>query len=165
MTPFMLILREKGGRRSCSSCVREESLFLYHLVCPAKYRKKVFTEEVEATLKNICFDIEQRYELYFVEIGADEDHIHFLIQSVPILSPTQIVKTTKSITAKELFRLHPEIRQMLWGGHIWTSGYYMNTVGRHGNEEAIRKYVQGQGKQYKQIHRTALREQLSLFDS
>src|SRR3989338_8970389 len=130
-----------------------------------KYRNKVFTEEVEATLKNICFDIEQRYELYFVEIGADEDHIHFLIQSVPILSPTQIVKTTKSITAKELFRLHPEIKQMLWGGHIWTSGYYMNTVGRHGNEEAIRKYVQGQGKQYKQIHRTALREQLSLFDS
>lgn len=136
------------------------TLLLYHLVCPVKYRQKIFTEENERTLKNICYEIEQRYELQYVEIGADEDHIHFLIQSVPSMPPTQIVKTTKSITAKEMFRLHPEIKKMLWGGHFWTSGYYMNTVGRNGNEESIRKYVQNQGKQYKQIHR----QQLTLFD-
>ena len=141
------------------------TLLLYHLVCPAKYRRKVFTEEVETTLKNICYEIEQRYELQYVEIGADEDHIHFLIQSVPMMAPTQIVKTTKTITAKELFRLHPEIKKMLWGGHLWSSGFYMNTVGRNGNEESIRKYVQSQGKQYKQIHRVNLNEQLSLFSS
>ncbi|EPH13366.1 hypothetical protein HMPREF9713_00695 [Myroides odoratimimus CCUG 12700] len=23
-----------------------------------------------------------------------------------------------------LFRLHPEINQLLWGGHLWTSGFY-----------------------------------------
>jgi len=136
------------------------TLLLYHLVCPVKYRKKVFTDEVEITLKNICFEIEQRYELRYIEIGADEDHVHFLIQTVPMMAPTQIVKTTKSITAKEVLRLHPEIRNILWGSHLWTSGFYMNTVGRHGNEEVIRQYVQNQGKQYKQIHR----QQLSLFD-
>ena len=59
-----------------------------------------------------------------------------------------------------MFRLHPEIKKMLWGGHLWTSGFYMNTVGRHGNEEAIRKYVQNQGKKYHQIYR----DQLTLFD-
>jgi len=139
------------------------TLLLYHLVCPAKYRRKVFTEETETTLKNICLEIEQRYDLHYVEIEADEDHIHFLIQTVPMMSPTQIVKTTKSITAKEMFRLHPEIKKMLWGGHLWSSGFYMNTVGRHGNEESIKKYVQNQGKQYKQIHRTNLEEQLTLF--
>jgi REP element-mobilizing transposase RayT len=136
------------------------TLLLYHLVCPAKYRRKVFTEETEATLKNVCCEIEQRYELRYLEIGTDEDHVHFLIQSVPTMSPTQIVKTTKTITAKEMFRLHPEVKRMLWGGHFWTSGFYMNTVGRHGNEVVIRKYVQNQGKQYKQIYR----QQLALFD-
>ena len=139
------------------------TLLLYHLVCPVKYRRKIFTEENEETLKNICYEIEQRYELDYVEIGADEDHIHFLIQTVPMMAPTQIVKTTKGITAKEMFRLHPEIKKMLWGGHLWSSGFYMNTVGRHGNEEAIRKYVQSQGKQYKQIYRKDLNEQLTLF--
>lgn len=139
------------------------TLLLYHLVCPSKYRRKVFTDETETTLKNICYEIEQRYDLDYIEIGADEDHIHFLIQTVPMMSPTQIVKTTKTITSKEMFRLHPEIKKMLWGGHLWSSGYYMNTVGRHGNEESIKKYVQNQGKQYKQIHRKKLNEQLTLF--
>lgn len=139
------------------------TLLLYHLVCPAKYRKKVFTEENEETLKNICYEIEQRYELDYIEIGTDEDHVHFLIQTLPMMLPTQIAKTTKTITAKEMFRLHPEIKKMLWGGHLWTSGFYMNTVGKHGNEEAIRKYVQNQGKQYKQIHRKNLNEQMGMF--
>jgi REP element-mobilizing transposase RayT len=141
------------------------TILLYHLVCPSKYRRKVFTDETETTLKNICYEIEQRYELDYIEIGADEDHIHFLIQTVPMMSPTQIVKKTKTITSKEMFRLHPELKKMLWGGHLWSSGYYMNTVGRHGNEELIRKYVQSQGKQYKQIHRKKLNEQLALFPS
>ena len=120
-------------------------------------------EENEQTLKNICYEIEQHYELHYIEIGADEDHIHFLIQTVPMMAPTQIVKTTKHLTSKEMFRLHPELKKILWGGHLWTSGFYMNTVGRHGNEEAIKKYVQSQGKHYKQIHRTNLNEQLTLF--
>jgi len=47
----------------------------------------------------------------------------------------------------------------IWGGHIWTSGYYANTVGQYGNEKVIQQYVQSQGKHYKRI----LTQQLSLF--
>lgn len=137
-----------------------KTLLLYHFVCPAKYRRKVFTKELEETLKNICLGIQERYEIYFVEIGADEDHVHFLVQSVPILSPTMIVQTIKSITAKEVFRSHPEARKLLWGGKFWTSGYYVNTVGQYANEKIIAEYVRNQGKNYKQIHRS----QLSLFE-
>ncbi len=133
---------------------------LYHLVCPVKYRRKVFTKEVEDTLKVVCLEISHRYEMHFVEIGSDEDHVHFLIQSVPMMRPKTMVQTTKSITAKEIFKLHPEVKQKLWGGQFWTDGYYINTVGVHGNEEAIREYVKNQGKEYKQIYRG----QLALFD-
>ena len=115
------------------------SLLLYHLVCPVKYHQKVFTESIEESLKNICWSIAQRYEITFVEIGADENHVHFLIQSVPTLSPTQIARTIKGITARELFDRHPEIRQMLWGGKFWTSGFYINTVGKSGNEDTIKR--------------------------
>lgn len=133
---------------------------LYHLVCPVKYRRKVFTKEVEDTLKVVCLEISHRYEMHFVEIGTDEDHVHFLIQSVPMMRPKTMVQTTKSITAKEIFKLHPQVKHMLWGGQFWTDGYYINTVGVHGNEEAIREYVKNQGKEYKQIYRG----QLALFD-
>ena len=133
---------------------------LYHLVCPVKYRRKVFTKEVEETLKAVCQEISHRYEMHFVEIGSDEDHVHFLIQSVPMMRPKTMVQTIKSITAKEIFNLHPEVKQMLWGGQFWTDGYYINTVSVHGNEEAIREYVKNQGKEYKQIYRG----QLEMFE-
>jgi len=137
-----------------------KSLLLYHIVCPSKYRRKIFIDEVEKTLKEVCIEISKRYEITFVEIGNDEDHVHYLVQGVPIQSPKAIVQTIKSITAREIFRVHPEVKKILWGGQIWTSGYYINTVGQYGNEKVIREYVENQGRDYKQIHRS----QLNMFD-
>ena len=137
-----------------------KNLLLYHIVCPAKYRRQVFTASVEQTLKDVCVGISERYEIHFVEIGADEDHVHFLVQSVPVKSPTELVTVIKSITAKEIFIKHPEVKDQLWGGHFWTSGYYINTVGAAGNEQVIRAYVKKQGLNYSQIYR----DQLSLFE-
>ena len=132
-----------------------KSLLLYHLVFPAKYRRKIFTAGVENTLKEICVGISERYEIRFIEIGVDEDHVQFLVQSVPVLSVTQIVKTIKSITARQLFQTHPEIKRMLWGGNLWTSGYYVNTVGQYASRDVIEQYVAGQGK-YKKIYESQL---------
>ena len=136
------------------------SLLLYHIVCPAKYRRKVFTEEVERTLIETCEGISSRYEIYFVEIGVDKDHVHFLVQSVPVMSATEIVTTIKSITAREIQQQHPGVKEVLWGGSIWTSGYYVNTVGASGNEQTIQNYVQNQGQQYKRLQRKQLTLQL-----
>ena len=137
-----------------------KTLLLYHLVFPVKYRRGVIKDELGGTIKSICMDISERYEIHFVEIGTDEDHVHYLVQSVPKISVTEIVTTIKSITARELFRRQPEIKRILWGGHFWTSGYYANTVGKYGNESIIQKYVQDQGKNYEQIYRG----QLVLFE-
>ena len=124
-----------------------KTLLLYHLVCPVKYRKKVITtQDHQNTIKNTCLEISKRYEIHFVEIGTDEDHVHFLIQTIPTLSPTKIAQTIKSITAREIFKKHPEIKKELWGGKFWTSGFYINTVGQYANEQTIRNYVKKQGK-------------------
>ena len=136
-----------------------KTLLLYHLVFPAKYRRKIFSQEVEETLKEICVGIGERYEIRFIEIGTDQDHVHFLVQGAPNQAATKIVMGIKSITARELYRCHPEIKKQLWGGNIWTSGYYANTVGQNGNERVIKEYVQKQGNAYKQIYRS----QLDLF--
>lgn len=83
------------------------SVLLYHLVCPAKYRRAVFSSEVDEVLKTICLEIADRYDIAFLEIGTDKDHVHFLIQSIPPYSPTKIVRTIKSITAREIFSRMP----------------------------------------------------------
>ena len=134
---------------------------MYHIVCPVKYRRAIFTDKVDEVLREICIEISKRYEILFLEIGVDKDHAHFLVQSVPNYSPRQIVQTIKSHTAREIFRRVPEVKTFLWGGAFWTSGYFVNTVSRNGNEETIQQYVKGQGREqeYKRLHQT----QLSLF--
>ena len=80
-----------------SDFIRKEhnvSLLLYHIVCPAKYRRAVFTSVVDEKLKEVCEEISWRYEIEFLEIGRDQDHVHFLVQSVPKYSPKKIVQTT-----------------------------------------------------------------------
>ena len=136
------------------------TILLYHLVFPAKYRRIVFSTDVDATLRDVCLDIEDRYEIKFLEIGTDEDHVHFLVQSVPMYSVKKIVQMIKSITAREIFRRCPEVKQQLWGGEFWTDGYFASTVGKHGDEANIGKYVKNQGKQYTQLHED---KQLMLF--
>ncbi len=135
------------------------SVLLYHYVCPAKYRKVVIDEKVDEILKETCLEIAKRYQMEFIEIGTDKDHVHFLIQSVPTYSPTKIIQRVKSLTAREIFKRAPEVKQKLWGGEFWSDGYYVSTVGKYGNEETIREYVKGQGKEeeYQQLHEQQLK--------
>jgi putative transposase len=135
------------------------SVLLYHLVFPTKYRRLVIDDVVDREIKDVCLEIGKRYEIHFIEIGADKDHVHFLVQSVPKLSVTRIVTIIKSITARQVLDKIPELRKKLWGSSLWTSGYYASTVGKHGNETAIGKYVkeQGLGPEYVQIHKDQLR--------
>jgi REP element-mobilizing transposase RayT len=132
------------------------------VVCRAQYRRVVFSEEVDNELRAICLEISKRYEIIFLEIGVDRDHVHFLIQSEPMYSPRKIVQTIKSITAREIFKRMPSVKEVLWGGEFWTEGYFINTVGQFGNEKTISAYVkkQGQEKEYKKLHS----QQLELFD-
>jgi len=137
------------------------SVLIYHLVCPAKYRRAVISEKVDMVMKDVCQDIALRYQMHFLEIGTDNDHVHFLIQSVPTYAPTKIARIVKSITAREIFARVPEVKKQLWGGEFWTDGYYISTVGRNRSESAVTEYVKSQGieKEYVRLHQ----EQPTLF--
>jgi putative transposase len=137
------------------------SILVYHFVCPAKYRRAVIDETVDQVLKEVCLEIADRYQVEFLEIGTDKDHVHFLVQSVPTYSPTKIITMIKSLTAREVFARVATVKKQLWGGEFWTDGYYVSTVGQHTTEGVIRQYVKNQGheKDYKQLHA----QQLNLF--
>ena len=136
------------------------TVLLYHLVFPAKYRRAVFDAQVDSILKDVCLEIEKRHQVKFLEIGTDNDHVHFLVQSVPTYSVTKVVTVIKSLTAREIFKRCPQVKKHLWGGEFWTDGYFASTVGKHGDENMIGKYVKNQGGQYQKLHED---RQLSLF--
>lgn len=89
----------------------------------------------------------------------------FPVKLKTIYKPTFVkifVKLIKSITAKQIFQKFPEVKKQLWGGEFWSDGYFVSTVGKHGDENMIGKYVQNQGKnEYAKLHANY---QLRLFD-
>jgi putative transposase len=140
------------------------NILMYHIVCPAKYRRTVISPEVDNTIREICMEIEKRFELKFLEIGMEENHVHFLVQAIPTYSPSEIVQKIKSIIAREVFIQCPEVKKQLWGGEFWTKGYYVGTVGEHGDEKVITEYVKNQGRPvegYKEVYSDP---QLALFE-
>ena len=124
----------------------------YHFVFVIKYRKDLFlNEKYVNTFREVCKGLEERYSMKFETMGFDEDHVHFLLQSVPKYSPSQIFRLVKSITAIKLFEKHPDIKKELWGGEFWSDGGYAGTVGEGINAEIIRKYIQQQGRSGAQL--------------
>jgi REP element-mobilizing transposase RayT len=101
---------------------------VYHIACLSKYGQVASGENADRTLKEICEEPGKRYEINFPEIGTEGDWVHFLVESAPEYSPEKIVRTIKTITAKDLYRKYPGLRKGLWGGEFRGNGYCINTV-------------------------------------
>jgi putative transposase len=88
----------------------------------------------------------ERYDIWFEQIGTDDDHIHILCSFHPKYSGSEVVRMFKSITAKQLFKQFPELRKDLWGGEFWSDGYFISTISEKGNWQQVETYVRNQGK-------------------
>ena len=128
--------------RKASHCAYQTH---YHIVFPVKYRKALLDKRIEKKILDLSKEISERYEIDFEQIGCDKNHIHILCSFHPEYSIGEMVRTFKSITATEIFKTFPEVKQDLWGGEFWTDGYYVATVGERGNWEVVKKYVKNQG--------------------
>jgi len=126
----------------------------YHMVFVVKYRKDLLSDYVSQFLKEILFGIGERYYLQFHAIGTDEDHLHILVEAAPRYSPSQIMMICKSITAKEIFKKFPEIHKELWGGHFWTEGGHIDSVGDGYGEAQMKEYIRNQGRDVNQLKLT-----------
>ena len=101
------------------------------------------------------------YDIDIIELEIPVDHIHMVVRGVPKQAPSDVMRIIKSISAREFFRLYPEIKkQYFWGGKLWTKSFFVETIG-NATEDIIRKYVQDQLLELdrKEIHS----EQLGLF--
>ena len=116
------------------------------MVFVVKYRKCLISDTVLQFLKSIFEGITQRYYLDFHAIGHENNHLHILVEARPKYSPSKIMQICKSITAKQIFKQFPEIKDELWGGHFWTEGGHIDTVGDGYGEEKMKEYIRNQGR-------------------
>jgi REP element-mobilizing transposase RayT len=109
---------------------------------------KIQAEIVESCRQIEKKQAEKKQEIRFLEIGADGDHVHFLLQSVPVLSPSRIAAIIKSTTGRHVLANNPELRKELRKGEWWHDGMYVGTayVGAAGGDATMIKwYVRNQG--------------------
>ena len=130
----------------------------YHFVWIPKYRKRILTQEVAEYAKQMFQRIAEEYDLIIDTMEVVEDHVHIFLEAPPRLSPARIVQILKSVSARELFRQFPWLRRELWGGHLWSDGYFVRAVGDEVTGDVIRRYIE-----YHKHHQDTI--QLSLWDN
>jgi putative transposase len=114
----------------------------YHLVWAPKYRKKILTGAVGQRMREVLEEIAQAYDITIEEMEVSSDHAHIFCSFPPRLSITQVITRFKSLSARAIFREHPQVKRQLWGGELWEDGYFARTVGDKVTAEVIKKYIQ-----------------------
>lgn len=84
---------------------------MYHFVWIPQYRRKVFADPYRGTLKSIIQKIGYDYNIEIVELEIPVDHIHMIVRAEPKDSSSDIRQKIKSLSAREFFRIHPEIKR------------------------------------------------------
>ena len=130
----------------------------YHFVWIPKYRKRILTPEIADYAKQVFRKIAEEYDMVIDTVEVVEDHVHIFLEAPPRLSPSRIVQILKSMSARELFREFPRLRRQLWGGKLWSRGYFVRAVGDEVTGDVIRRYIQ-----YHEHQQGAV--QLSLWDN
>jgi len=119
-------------------------LIIYHIIFVVKYRKKLL-KEYGNCIKKLIFEIAKKSDFEVAEMEVDKDHIHLMIESVPKISPLQIVRRLKQQTTIKLWALYPELKEHFWKENtFWNDGYFCSSVG-NASTEIIKQYIQSQG--------------------
>lgn len=118
--------------------------FNFHLIWVTKYRKSIFiTEDYVKDMRRILERIAVTNNVLIQNMEVMEDHIHMLISFPPHFTPSSVVKSFKGGSAREWFKLHPETKDKLWGGHLWSPSFFMSTLGDM-SKEVVNNYISNQ---------------------
>ena len=111
----------------------------------------MLSDLVFQNIKEILGGISERYYLFFQAVGTDRNHLHVLVEAAPRYSPSHVMQICKSVTAVQLFKRLPELKDVLWGGHLWSEGGHIDTVCDGYDVQEMEDYILNQGFSRRQI--------------
>ena len=115
-----------------------------HIVFVIKYRRKVLTSQILTIIQSIFRQVCLDYFSELIEFEGETDHIHLLVKIVPTVKVSDLVRSLKVRTSDYILNLEiPELRKSLWANHLWSSGYYVSSVGNT-SIDVIKNYIRNQ---------------------
>ena len=119
-------------------------LIQYHIIWRPKFRFSVLKSDTEETLKQILQKICDDYGYKIKALEVMPDHIHIFVDVPQMVAPCDVVRTLKSISAIEMIKSFPELKQFYARcGVLWSRGYFISTVG-HISEATVINYIEEQ---------------------
>ena len=115
----------------------------YHIVWCTKYRKQVLNNGIDTELLQLTNEMCKELDISIITSECMPDHIHLLIDCSPQHFIPTIIKVLKGRTAKQLLEMHPQLKNELWGGHLWNPSYFVATVSET-TEQQIKEYIDNQ---------------------
>jgi putative transposase len=142
MVSGVKVMETKNGRNSKKA---SSGIYVinYHIIWVTKYRRQVLNTNIRVSLDKIIQTICDTKGWTLIKSQTMPDHIHISLSVTPFERPVDIVKILKGVTSKQLFATHPELRDVLKYGHLWSPSYYIGT-GDKPPREVIAKYIQEQ---------------------
>ena len=84
------------------------------------------------------------YNYHMKALEVMPDHIHIFVDVPQMVAPCDVVRTLKSLSAIELFKVYPELKHFYARcGVLWSRGYFVSTAG-HISEATVIKYIEEQ---------------------
>jgi len=115
----------------------------YHLIFCPKYRYRILKDEIrDWTQKEIIKLVRHKEGLELIELNVQAEHVHLVLWIPPKYAVSSVMGYLKGKLSIRLFRRFEKLRQRLLGGHLWSRGYCVSTIGI--DEERIRLYVRWQ---------------------
>ena len=114
---------------------------MYHFVWAPKYRKWILRAELHKRVEELFIEISANFGFEIDTLEISPEHVHIFLSFPPKYSISKVIGILKSISASEIFKEHPEVKNELWGGEFWEDGYFARTVGEKVTQEIIRKYI------------------------
>ncbi len=91
-------------------------------------------------MASVCRD----FEAELVEFDGEDDHVHLLVNDPPKVAISTLVNSLKGVSSRLIRQKnYPEIRQKLWGGHLWSPSYFAGSCGG-APLSMIRQYIENQ---------------------
>lgn len=117
----------------------------YHLIWVTKYRNQIFTTSaLQNEMKAILQSEANAHDIEIENYEVMPDHVHLLVSIPPRLSISNVIRILKGRSAYLFLQQHPEIRQQqCWGNKLWSSSYFMNTVGNI-SKTTVLNYINNQ---------------------
>lgn len=143
---------------SFNSLSQNVNKLYYHVILPAKYGKAIFDKNVDEQLAKICLQIESQYDyIRFLEIGRENDCVHFVVESTPHYTLEQVIRVITRITSRQIFKECSYLRKQLKGVHFWSDDSMSFSISSTKCNDTIKEYIQKQGRpesDYEQLYTT-----------